>query len=81
MVPSSHIVLLPSPEDSVSCIKNKCLKNNKKLQNRNKLTDFEKKLMVTKGERWGDGRARLGVWDWHEHNEVHGMNGQQGPAV
>ena len=51
------------------------------MQNRNKLTDFEKKLMVTKGERWGDGRARLGVWDWHEHNEVHGMNGQHGPAL
>lgn len=29
----------------------------------------------------GEGRARLGVWDWHVHNEVHGMNGQHGPAL
>ena len=28
------------------------------LQNRNKLTDFENKLMVTKGERWGGGSIR-----------------------
>ena len=25
------------------------------LQNRNRLTDFENKLMATKGERWGKG--------------------------
>ena len=30
--------------------------------NRNRLTDFENKLMVTKGERWG-GRGKLGGWD------------------
>ena len=32
------------------------------LQNRNRLTDIENKLMVTKGERCG-GRDKLGVWD------------------
>ena len=31
------------------------------LQNRNRLTDMENKLMVTKGERGG--RDKLGVWD------------------
>ena len=31
------------------------------LQNRNRLTDIENKLMVTKGERAG--RDKLGVWD------------------
>ena len=33
------------------------------MQNRNRLTDFEK-LMVTEGNRWGWGREGLGVWDW-----------------
>ena len=31
------------------------------LQNRNRLTDVEKKLMVTKGKRVR--RGKLGVWD------------------
>ena len=30
------------------------------LQNRNRLIDIENKLVVTKGERWGD---KLRVWD------------------
>ena len=30
------------------------------LQNRNKLTDFENKIMVTKGKRWGVGEMDLG---------------------
>ena len=29
----------------------------------------------------GDGRDRLGVWDWHVHTEVYEMIGQWGPAV
>ena len=34
------------------------------LQKRNRLTDIESKLMVTKGEReWGGGRNKVGVWD------------------
>ena len=33
------------------------------LQNRNRLTDIENKLMVTKGERAGQGIDKLGVWD------------------
>ena len=32
------------------------------MQNRNRLTDTESKLVVTKGER-GGGRDKLGVWD------------------
>ena len=49
------------------------------LQNRNRLTDFEK-FMVIKGDRWqGDGWT--GVWDWPMHPEAYGMTGQWGPAV
>ena len=34
------------------------------LQNRNRLTDFENKIMVTKEERCGGGgRDKWGVWD------------------
>ena len=33
------------------------------MQNRNRLTDIENKLRVTKGERW-EGRDKLGVWDY-----------------
>ena len=36
--------------------------------------------MVTKGDWCGGGRDGLGVWGWHMHTEVYGMNGQQGPA-
>ena len=42
-------------------------------------TDFENKLMISKGDSWG--RAGLGVWDWHMHTEVYGMHGQKRPAV
>ena len=38
------------------------------LQNRNRLTDFENKHMVTKRDRWS-GRDDLGVWDCHVHTE------------
>ena len=31
------------------------MKKLRKLQNRNRLTDLENKLMVTKQERWGEG--------------------------
>ena len=43
-------------------------------QSRYRLIDFEHEHMVTKG-------GRLGIWDWHMHTVVYGMNGQQGPAV
>ena len=33
------------------------------LQNRNRLTDLEKELTVTRGEVCGMGRDRLGLWD------------------
>ena len=35
------------------------------LQHRNRLTELENELMVTKGK--SRRRARLGVWDWHAH--------------
>ena len=43
------------------------------LQNRNSITDVENKLMVTGGEgRWGgEGRDKLGDWDWHIHITVY----------
>ena len=39
------------------------------LQNRNRVTDVENKLMVTSGGRWG--RDKLRDWDWHIHTTVH----------
>ena len=36
------------------------------LQNRDKVTDVENILRVTKGER-GGGRDKLGDWDWPIH--------------
>ena len=45
-----------------------------------RLEDSEK-FMVTKEDRLGVGRERLGVWEWHIHTETHGMIGQQGPAA
>ena len=50
------------------------------LRNRNRLTDFENKLMVTKGNRCR-GRDGLRLWGWHMHMEVYGMIGQWGPIV
>ena len=43
------------------------------LQNRNQLTDFETKIMVTKGEIWR-GEGWIGVWDWHIHTIIYGMD-------
>ena len=37
--------------------------------------------MVTTRERWGVGKDRLEVWDWHMHTEVYGMTGQWEPAI
>ena len=33
------------------------------LTKQNRLIDFKNKLTVTKGERRGEGRDKLGVWD------------------
>ena len=37
------------------------------LQNRNRVTDIENKLMVTKRE----GGDKLGDWDWHIHTTIY----------
>ena len=50
------------------------------MQNGNRIIDFEGKLTVTKGDKWGWGDGQE-VWDWHVHTEVYGMTGQQVPAV
>ena len=48
--------------------------------NRNRLREFKSKPMVTEGDRlWR--RGELGIWDWHMHTVVNGMDGQWGPAV
>ena len=39
------------------------------LQNRNRVTDVENKLMVTMGERRG--KDKLGDWDWHIHTTIY----------
>ena len=46
----------------------------------NRLTDLEKELMATRGERWGM-RNSLGVWDWHVHTAIFKMHNQQGPNI
>ena len=51
------------------------------LHNTNRLTDFENKLIVTKGDKCREGRDGLGVWDWHMHTEVYGMTGQRRPTA
>ena len=38
------------------------------LQSRNRVTDVENKLTVTKGERGGD---KLGEWDWHIYTTIY----------
>ena len=43
------------------------------MQNRNRLTDIENKLVVTKGEREGR-RDKLGVWDKHIHTTTYKIN-------
>ena len=50
------------------------------MQRRNRLRDFEKKLMVTTGDRsWG--RDGLGGWDWHMYTQMCEMIGQLGSSV
>ena len=41
---------------------------------------FENKFMVTKGEK-SEGRDGLGIWGWHMHPIVYGMDGQRRPAI
>ena len=41
--------------------------------------DFQNTLMLTKRKMWG-GRDGLGVWNWHKHSIVYGIDGQWGPA-
>ena len=45
------------------------------LQNRNRLTDLENELMVTRGKGGGV------VWNWHVHTAVFKIDNQQGPTV
>ena len=44
------------------------------LQNRKRLTDLEKELMVAGGKGQG-------VWDGHVHAAIFKMDNQQGPTV
>ena len=48
------------------------------LSTKQRLTDMENKLMVTKGKR---GRDKIGVWDWHIHTTIYKIDNQQGNAV
>ena len=49
------------------------------LQNRNRLTELENKLMVTRGKVAE--RDKLGVWDWHIDTTITKIDNQQGPTV
>ena len=46
----------------------------------NRLTDLEKELMATRGERWGMRNSWV-VWDWHVHTALFKMHNQQGPNI
>ena len=48
------------------------------LQNRKRLTDTEKKLMVTKGERGSD---KLGGSHYHIYTTIYKTENQQKPTV
>ena len=50
------------------------------LQNRNRLADLEKKLVVDLGGQ-EDGEGQLGVWDGHVHTAVFKMDNLQGPTA
>ena len=50
------------------------------MQNRNRLTDIENKLVVTKGEREG-GRGKIGVWDKEIQITVYKIDKQKGYVV
>ena len=50
----------------------------KSLKNRNRLTDFENKLIVTKGDVGK--KDKLGTWNEHTYTTIHKTNNQQGPA-
>ena len=49
------------------------------LQNRNRLTDLENELIVTKRGR--QGRDSLEIWDWHVHTAIFKTDNQQGPTI
>ena len=49
------------------------------LKNRNRFTDFENKLIVTKGEV-GE-KDKLKAWNEHTHTTIYNTDNQQGPAV
>ena len=49
------------------------------LQNRERPTDLENKLMVAGG--MDGGRDSQGVWDGHVHSVIFKMEDQQGPTV
>ena len=50
------------------------------MQNRNRPTDIEKKLIVIK-RGWCQGLNKLGGWDWHMHTALYKTDNQQGPTV
>ena len=49
------------------------------LKSRNRLTDIENKLMVTKEERWG--RDKFGIWDQQIQTTIYKIDEQQGPTI
>ena len=62
------------------CGDKKKMDTNELISRREKdLRDFENKLVVTKGDRWGSNV--LGFWDWHMSPVVYGMIGQCGPEL
>ena len=50
------------------------------LQDRNRLTDIENKLMVTKGDSGGRGEDTFGDWDWHIHTTIYSKSPTYEPS-
>ena len=50
------------------------------LHNRNRLTNLENKLVVTRKKGWG-WRDRSDVWDWPVHATIFKIDNQQGHTV
>ena len=77
--PSAPLLLGVGP---VGCLASchQSLKTRMYLQNRNRLTDIENRLVVAKAEG-ESGREGLGVWDEQMQTIIYRTDKQQGPTV
>ena len=70
LVYSLHVALkcnIHTDRDFICFVPHCTLRTEAFVENRNRLTDFESKPMVTKQEGWGWGREGREVWEWQRH--------------